>query len=154
MRSLLYLSISFVLLLTSCSAPQEPIFKNMKNVTARMVSAQEVMVTGIAVYENPNAVGGDLTAMSVHVQVDEIDVGKLEQDLSVAVLANSIFEVPFEFRFDPAKIFKEKGVLGSIISILENKSVDVKYEGTITMEMMNVSFDIPVDFEESVSLSR
>ena len=154
MRSFHFFSIAIFLFLFSCSAPQEPIFKDMKNVTARMMSAKEILVSGIAVYENPNAVGGDLTAINVSVQVDEIDAGKLEQNLSVAVPANSTFEVPFEFRFDPAKVFKKKGILGSVISILEKKSVDVKYEGTITMKMMSVSFDVPVDFEESVSLGR
>lgn len=154
MRSLRFWPFLLIILIYSCSAPREPIFKSMKNVTASMLSAQEVMVRGIAVYENPNAVGGDLTAMNVNVWVDDIDVGKMDQNLNVAVPANSSFEVPVEFRFDPAKIFKGKGLFGSVISILEKKSVDVKYRGSVTMEMMNVSFDVPVDFEESVSLGN
>ena len=109
------------LALLSCSAPERPEFKEMKNVTARFASPSEMILSGISVYYNPNVVGGNLTAMDVNVWIDDIDVGKLDQELSVTVPGMDDFEVPFEMTFNPEKVFEQKGILGSILSVLEKK---------------------------------
>ena len=143
-----------LLLLASCSAPEEPEFQYMKNFSAKIISLDNVKVSGISVYQNPNPVGGNLVKMDMEVWVDEVSVGKLEKPLSVAVPANGEFELPFEVQFSPKKVFKDQGLLGGLLGVLSNKKLNMKYRGTVTMEVMKVHFDIPVDFTEEISLAQ
>lgn len=142
--------IIFCIVFISCTSPERPEFKHMKNVTARFTSPTEMILSGIAVYYNPNIVTGDLTAMDVNVWIDEVEVGQLNKELSVSVPGMDDFEVPFEFNFNPEKVFRQKGIFGSVISILEKKSVEVTYKGRMTMKVMNVEFVVPVDYKEQV----
>lgn len=154
MKYLQIFSLVLFLGFNSCSAPEKPEFKAMKNVTARFVSPSEMVLSGISVYYNPNIVGGNLTSMNVNVWIDNINVGKLDQELSVAVPGLDTFEVPFEMGFNPEKVFEQKGILGSILSMLEKQSVQVKYVGNMKMEVMNVEFAVPVDYIEEISLNK
>jgi len=154
MKLNLLFSLFALLFFVACSAPEEPEFKHMKNFSAKIVSMNSVQVSGISVYHNPNPMGGNLVAMDMEVWVDDISVGQLKKSLSVNVPARGEFELPFEVEFDPKKVFKSEGLLGGVMAILGNRKMNVKYQGTVTMEIMKVNFDVPVDFTEEITLGK
>ncbi len=154
MRYLQYISFFILLTFVSCSAPEEPEFKEMKNFSAKIISMNDVQVSGISVYYNPNPVGGTLTGMDMEVWVDDVSVGILKKDLSVAIPGNGEFELPFEVQFDPKKVFKSEGLLGGLLAVLANRKMNVKYKGKVSMETMGVDFDVPVDFSEEITLGK
>ena len=154
MKHLTYTLLFVLLLFVSCAGPKEPEFKEMKNFSAKIISMNDVQVTGISVYHNPNTMGGTLTAMDMEVWVDNVSVGVLKKDLSVAIPGNGEFELPFEVQFDPKKVFKTEGLLGGLLAVLANKKMNVKYKGSVTIEMMGVDIDVPVDFSEEMTLGK
>ena len=132
----------------ACSKPEAPTFIKMENVEVQDVKGNQVYVTADAVFNNPNPVSGKLVDTDLKVIVNEIDMGTVQQDTTIAIPANSNFKVPVSIDFPLKKVFdNKKGLLKGVLNALLDKKADVKYEGTITLNFLKVDFDVPVDYE-------
>lgn len=150
----LFVSISLLGLVFSCTGPQEPIFTGMENLKVDMISTGRITITGDAVYHNPNAIGGTLTATAINVTVNEVEAATIEQNVEIPVPAQSEFRVPLTFNTTPREIFNRDagGLLGGVVNALVDKKVNVHYEGQITVKLAGISYTAPIEYEEEVKI--
>ena len=147
-----------LLLLTSvifgCSAPQQPIFKSFSNIKSTNVSSKNITITANALFHNPNAMGGEVTATDIEVIINDVTAGKINQDLAIPVPANAAFSVPLTVTVSPKDIYENdrNGALGGIINAVLTKKVDVHYKGTVKMKIAGFPYTLDVDYEEEVRL--
>ena len=146
------LTISTFLFITGCSGPQSPTFLKLENVKVASANRSKVVLKGNAVFHNPNNITGMLTNTKIKILVDGIEVTEVDQEHSIAVPQSGDFRVPLDIVFNPKKLLKEnKGFLRSVIKNFVNKKMEVQYFGTVTVQVMGVSFDVPIDYSEKIS---
>lgn len=150
----LLFGISLISLVLSCTGPQEPIFTGMENLKVDMISTGRITITGDAVYHNPNAIGGTLTATSINVTVNEVEAATIDQNVEIPVPAQSEFRVPLTFNTTPREIFKRDagGLLGGVVNALVDKKVKVHYDGQVTVKLAGIAYTAPIEYEEEVEI--
>ena len=142
-------------LMTSCSRPQAPVFKKIKNVRVEDANLKNVTLLADAVLFNPNSVGCMIQSTDIDVIANEVAVGKIVQEVETEMPAQSEFEIPLVLNFPTKKIFeKNSGLLDGILSALGDKTVDVQYNGTIKVKAMGMSFNVPVEQSQVVPLKK
>lgn len=150
----IYLSAFTLLFLISCSAPTAPYFKEMSDIKVQNLSLKNVTLESKLIYHNPNLVGANVKRSSIDITVNDVAVGRVEQNENIEVSANSDFELPVIISFPPKDIFQSKGLLRSALQVLANEKADVVYKGTMTISVAGVEFDIPVNYEDEVTLKN
>ena len=152
MKKVLFICLAF---LASCSQPEAPTFVKMQNVKVDDVRNNQVYLSGEAIFHNPNPIAGKLVNTDLSLTVNEIDMGKVQQDTSINIAANSEFMVPVNVDFPLKKVMSnKKGILKGVLNALLDNKVDARYSGTITLNFLKVNFDVPVDYEAEVSLKN
>jgi LEA14-like dessication related protein len=143
-----------VILFSACSAPQEPIFKNISNIRSTNISTKKITITAAAIYHNPNSVGGELSAIDIAVDVNGINTAKIVQDVAIKVPAQSEFSVPLTFDAAPLDIFENNrnGVIGGILNAALSRKVNLHYRGEVRMKIAGIPYTLPIDYEEEVKL--
>lgn len=147
----------FALLLSclACSKIKDPQFKKLTEFSVVSLGVNEVTLKANANYFNPNAIGGELKSSNIAVNVNDVDLGVLEQNYGTKIGANSDFSIPIIVEFSPKEIFKKDGgLLNGILNAALNKKVDVKYKGHALIEIMDVDIKIPIEHEEVVHLKK
>jgi LEA14-like dessication related protein len=133
--------------------PQMPAFINLNNVAISNANTTKTILTGDAIFNNPNPINGKLTKTNIHIKVNDVDITDIEQDVSIDVPKNSNFIVPVSFSFNPQQLLEEnEGFLKNVLKSFVNKELKIDYKGTVTVEVMGVSFAVPVEYSENVSL--
>lgn len=148
------LTIGTLLLTSGCTdGPQTPDFTNLKNVKITSANLNKMVLSGDAVFNNPNAIGGKLTKTDIHIKVNDVDITDIQQNVSIDVPKNSDFSVPVNFSFNPKKLASDnKGFLKNALKSFVNKDLTVEYNGSVTVEVLGMSFDVPVEYTEKVSV--
>ncbi|MBT8219388.1 MAG: LEA type 2 family protein [Bacteroidia bacterium] len=147
MKSFL-LPFALVMLVWSCSAPSEPTFEAMKNVKLKAATLKgEIILTGDAVFNNPNSLGADINGIDFIVMVDSNQVAQVQQNVTMKMPANADFTLPIEIDIPIKKVFEEaKG--GMLMNILKNQKTDVQLDGNIEVNFGGVLFKIPFEHHE------
>ena len=152
MKKIAFLLLAFV---ASCSQPEAPTFHIMQNIKVTDVRDNQVYLSGEAVFHNPNPIAGKLVKTDLTLTVNEIDMGKVLQDTSINIAANSDFVVPVNVDFPLRKVMSDKkGILKGVLNALLDNKIDAHYRGTITLNFMKVNFKVPVDHKAEVDLKR
>ena len=95
MRILMILSLT--LLLGACTAPENPSFNKLEKVKFNSLSIKKpysVTLKADAVFNNPNALGAQISAMDFDVYINQKKTTHIRQDVSVKVSAQSDFTLP------------------------------------------------------------
>jgi LEA14-like dessication related protein len=139
---------------SGCSKkPESPNFIKLENVKVVSTGLTKVVLSGDAVFNNPNAVSGELTKTNIHIRVNDIDITDIDQEVSITIPKNSNFTVPVYFSFNPKQLSSENnGFLKNAIKSFINKEITVEYQGDITVKVLGISFDAPIAYTETVSL--
>lgn len=139
----------------ACSGPQDPIFKRMENLMVTELKIDKITIRGDALYYNPNGVGGNLVSTDINVIANEVEVGKVTQTADSKIEAKSEFAIPVEISFPPSEVFKnEKDVMSGLFNALLYKKLDVRYEGQITISILGIDVDVPVEYEDEVEFKK
>lgn len=147
--------ISLLIGLTSgCSKkPKSPSFIKLENVKVVSMGLTKVVLSGDAIFNNPNAISGELTNIDIHIRVNDVDITDIDQEVSITIPKNSNFTMPVYFSFNPKQLSSENsGFLKNAIKSFLNKELSVVYQGKITVKVLSISFDVPVAYTEKVSL--
>lgn len=154
MKKLLFLL--FIASFWSCTGPQEPVFLRLENAKATNISTKKITITADALFHNPNAIGGTLTATNIDVISNDVKIATVEQNIESILPAQAEFSIPLTFSTSPKELFQKdgKGILGGVINALLDKSVKLKYKGNLTFKLAGISFDSPIDLEEVVDLKK
>jgi len=142
-----------ILSLISCKITNEPEFKSIDNYKILKITNQEVKIGSDANFHNPNDVGCKVVTTNITVFVNDIEVGKVNQNKSIDLEANNDFKIPLVVQFPFSKISKDqKGLLNGLINVLISKDIKVKYKGFVTLKKAGISFDIDIEGEEKIKL--
>ena len=148
------LTIGSLILISGCmGGPKSPSFINLDNVKILSANARTVVLQGDAIFNNPNAIAGKLTKTDIHIKINDLDITDIEQTTSIDVPKNSNFTVPVNFSFNPKKLTKDNdGFLQNAIKSFLSNELNIEYAGCVTIEVLGIGFDVPIDYTEKVSL--
>ena len=148
------LTIGSLILISGCmGGPKSPSFINLDNVKIVTANASRVVLQGDAIFNNPNAIAGKLTKTDIHIKINDVDITDIEQTTLINVPKNSNFTVPVNFSFNPEKLVQDKdGFLQNAIKNFLSNELTIEYAGCVTIEVLGIGFDVPIDYTEKVSL--
>ena len=133
--------------------PKSPSFINLDNVKIISANARKVVLQGDAIFNNPNAIAGKLIKTDIHIKINDVDITDIEQTTLIDVPKNSNFTVPVNFSFNPEKLVQDnEGFLQNAIKSFLSNELTIEYAGYVTIEVLGIGFDVPIDYTEKVSL--
>ncbi|MCP3930222.1 MAG: hypothetical protein GY705_14105 [Bacteroidetes bacterium] len=149
MKNLLIL---FILLsLSACTVTENVEFKKIENVQFKGATLQgDITLTANAILNNPNDFGVEIKRIQSKVFIDDKEVSNLRQEVSTQMTANSDFSLPLEIDIPAKKVFGDVG--GLIGGLLKNKTVLLKMESVVTLDILGKEVDIPYTHEEEKGL--
>ncbi|MFK7935820.1 MAG: LEA type 2 family protein [Saprospiraceae bacterium] len=155
MKPIYFVLLLFAIQFTACNAPEYPEFVEMQNVKFKSVgflNGLNVTCTADAVFNNPNAVGANVTEVNLDVSIDGKKVTTIKQEVSAKMPANSAFTLPLDFDIPLREVLKD--VKPSLSNILKNRKLNYQIDGTLKVGLGAVEVAIPVDYagEEEVKL--
>lgn len=80
-----------------CSKPSAPSFENLENLKIVSANKTKIVMSGKAIYNNPNNISGTLTHSNVKIIVNGVEVTEIDQNQSIEVPKSSDFTVPVNF---------------------------------------------------------
>lgn len=144
-KLLLFLIITTALF--SCKKPDKELeFRHVTNIQVKKVTGKEVLLSADAVFYNPNTMKMKLRGIDVDVFLTGNKVGEINQDIKTRIPALDDFTVPFDAVFN----IQEVGGLGTLLSIMGGKKLQVRYDGHIKVTVHGLPFKVPVDYENEV----
>ncbi len=139
------LIIALAVVFASCGRPdQEPQFLRIDNLGVDKISGTEAILTGDAIFYNPNSVKMKLRKVAIDVSLEGKRIGSINEDLTTKIPALAEFTVPMKASFDLTEI----GLLNGIISILGGKKVEVHYKGFIRVSVYGYPATVPIEYTE------
>jgi len=156
MKYLLSITITVLIILAvSCSMPTEPTFKKLEDVKFKSLSLSKKRVTlsANALFNNPNALSGQMKNMNLEVFVNGKKVSNLKQNVSSEIPAESDFKLPLEVEIPLNEVLKDIG--SSLGGILKSPKIKYHLEGSATVSMAGIEASVPIYFEgeEELKLS-
>lgn len=153
MKKYSFTLISFIIVLSACNKPKEPVFKKLNQVRVNALKKSETMVSANAVYENPNDFGGTLVYTDLDVYLDDIKIARIKQKEDIKIEPNSDFSIPLSIIIDREKLKKEnKGWLKSALKQIGSEGANLRFDGYFTVELLSADIDIPMEYTEKVKL--
>ncbi|MBT8190572.1 MAG: hypothetical protein KJO29_09090 [Bacteroidia bacterium] len=137
----------------SCNNLDKPVFKKIKDVNIVGISEEGINFSAVAVHYNPNPVSGTIDESIIHVMVNEIHIGTIDQQLNIDVLAYENFEYDFEFTLNHKEFMKGKDILDKLYSVIYTKKLMVDFTGDTKCKFVNIPFSIPIRHQEIIELN-
>ncbi len=142
------------LVIAGCTKPQTPHFKELEKVKITKANKDSLLLQATAIYNNPNAFGGKVTTTDIDVYVNDIPIGRINHAGETEIPKSSDFVVPISIRFNPKIILSEnKGFLGQALKSFFKNELAIRYEGTATMEILNIPFKVPINEVDTVAFN-
>ncbi|WP_062060525.1 hypothetical protein [Aquimarina longa] len=150
-----FLLLTIFILLISCSIPKKLELEYIDSIEVRNIGFQSITLNTNAVFNNPNNIKGKLSIDSIHVFIDNIDVGTLSSK-EFDVPKKNNFSIPLEGTFSLSKVYKENknSILGSVLKAIQTDSLSIHYKGIIRYHLGNFSYPYTVEKDQMVSLKK
>ena len=144
---LLPLILAFLLLLPSCHAPKDLIFKEYNGLSVDNLSFSGATLKVNLVYYNPNNFGLQLNRTDLDVYIDSTYLGHSASDIQVAVPKRADFTLPLKVNLDM------KNLLKNGLNSYFNRNVAVRVLGTVKLGKAGVYKSFPVDYTSMQNFS-
>ena len=92
----------------------------------------------------------NLKKVDILVFFKDQQVAEVAEDSSAKVKGKQEFTIPLDVNLDMKKI--QVNWLGNLIRILQDKSVELHFKGSVKIKMHGISHSIPVDYTEKIKL--
>ncbi len=150
--STIILSLAF---LFSCSGPEAPVFQKLENVKFKSASIGKwnFVLTADAVFNNPNPVGAEMTALDLDLFINGKKVSDITQNVTATIGGSTEFQLPIEIDVPMKEVFKD--IKLDLTDILKKQSVEYELKGTATVSVAGVKVKVPIEYEdkEEIKLS-
>lgn len=144
----LFLLLTIATAVFSCKKPDKEIeFRYVTNVQVKKVTGEEVLLTADALFYNPNNMKMKLREIDVDVFLTGNKIGEINQEIKTTIPALADFKVPFDAVFN----IRQVGGIGTLLSIMGGRKLQVRYDGHIKVTVHGLPFKVPVDYENEFS---
>jgi LEA14-like dessication related protein len=144
-------SIGILLFLIGVGCSPEPAeFKRITN--ARIVSSDGdiARVKADALFYNPNKRSGQVKKVDIVVHYKDQEMAQISEESSVKVEGLKDFVIPLDVNLDLKKL--QDNWLSNLVNILQDKSVELRFTGSIKVKFHGIGYNIPVDYTEKIKL--
>jgi hypothetical protein len=143
----------FIIASTSCAVKQKPTFIKVDNIKLITANSTKITVSADALFNNPNVIGGRLNTEGVQVYVNDISFGRVETE-EFKVPANDDFTVPLKIQIKTKDLLDKdsKGFLNGLLNSVLNRSLKVRYEGTIQFKALGINHSYPINKTETIKI--
>ena len=143
----------FIIVSTSCAVKQKPTFIKVDNIKLITANSTKITVSADALFNNPNVIGGRLNTEGVQVYVNDISFGRIETE-EFKVPANDDFTVPLKIQIKTKDLLDKdsKGFLNGLLNSVLNRSLKVRYEGTIQFKALGINHSYPINKTETIKI--
>ena len=143
----------FIIVSTSCAVKQKPTFIKVDNIKLITANSTKITVSADALFNNPNVIGGRLNTEGVQVYVNDISFGRIETE-EFKVPANDDFTVPLKIQIKTKDLLDKdsKGFLNGLLNSVLNRSLKVRYEGTIQFKALGINHSYPINKTENIKI--
>lgn len=149
MKTFFYCScVGLMLMITSCLPKKDIEFKGMKNIVVSTAANGQPLLTGDAIFFNPNGVRMKLRKAEIDVKVNERKSAEVRQQYNLEIPANSNFTVPVEAQLE----LKEIGLLDTLVGILGGKKYKIQFIGLLYGSIHGVRVKVPVNHTEEARI--
>ena len=143
----------FIIASTSCAVKQKPTFIKVDNIKLITANSTKITVSADALFNNPNVIGGRLNTEGVQVYVNDISFGRIETE-EFKVPANDDFTVPLKIQINTKDLFDKdpNGFLNGLLNSVLNRTLKVRYEGTIQFKALGINHSYLINKTETVKI--
>ena len=143
----------FIIASTSCAVKQKPTFIKVDNIKLITANSTKITVSADALSNNPNVIGGRLNTEGVQVYVNNISFGRIETE-EFKIPANDDFTVPLKIQIKTKDLLDKdsKGFLNGLLNSVLNRSLKVRYEGTIQFKALGINHSYPINKTETIKI--
>lgn len=138
---------SLLVLLPSCRAPKDMVFREIRNVGIESLGFTSSKLTAELEYYNPNNFGLELNRTDVDVFLNNQLLGHSTQDIQLKIPKRGNFIVPVVLDLDM------KNLLKNGLAALMNKEVNIKVAGKIKLGKAGVYKTFPVDYSTTQKIN-
>ena len=140
----------FTIMLSAGCSPEPAEFKKITN--ARIISSNGDMaqVKADALFYNPNKRSGQVNKVDIAVFYQDKEMAHVSEVSSVKVEAEQDFIIPLDVNLDLKKL--QDNWLNNLVNILQDKSVELHFKGSIKVKFHGLGYNIPVDYREKIKL--
>ena len=137
----------------SCSINKKPEFLKVDNIQLINATADTLVISADAYFNNPNDISGTLETKGISVLVNTIKMTEVASP-AFKVPANNIFSIPLTAKVATKDVLEKgkNGLLGNILNSLISKKISVQYTGDITYKALGISYNYPIDITQDISL--
>lgn len=139
------------LLLGSCTKPEAPDFKGIKNLKVNVQGLNNARINGDAIFFNPNDRQITLKQVDVEVSVEGQKVKDISREYDITAEPNSDVSVPIDVTLSLKDL--NMNLLSTAMSMLNGAEKKIRYKGKARVKMYGVSFSVPFDYEDDVNIA-
>lgn len=136
-----------------CSMPKEPEFNRMENTLVQKISSSEIIILTDAVFDNPNGFGVTVSSVNIVAKANDVKTADIKQLKDVKMIGNKEFAIPLEIKIKPKELLNFGNLLKLVAGSMEKK-IDLNYKGSTTVKLMDLSYEIPIDYSEEIVLKK
>jgi LEA14-like dessication related protein len=130
---------------------KEPVFITIKDIKIHKMEGTVAEVSGIAVFNNPNAISAKLLNTELKAYSNDVQVGQISQTNISDIPAGMNFEVPLKFNTDLLKLGMSQSLSGIIEKMLnEVREVPIRFEGYCRIKNNETIYKIPITYEDKL----
>lgn len=128
----------------SCLPKEDIVLKDVKNIVVLPGKEGYPILTGDAIFYNPNSSRMKLKEIKVDVLVDGKKSATVDDKLSIVAKGKSEFTVPLKLQLET----KEFGLVQTLKNIFGGKKYEIQFVGTLKVNVNGLPVRIPVDHKE------
>jgi LEA14-like dessication related protein len=142
-----------LLVSVSCTIKQKPTFIKVENIKLINANSNKITLSAEALFNNPNAVGGRINTDGVKVYVNDISFGEIETE-EFKVPAKNDFKVPLKLQIKTKDLLDKdpNGFLNGLLNSVLNRSLKVRFEGSIQFKTLGINHSYPIDKTETLKI--
>lgn len=135
----------------ACKAPEAPDFQGMKNMKVNVQGLSGARINGDAVFFNPNDRRITLKQVDVEISVEGQKVKDIAREFDITAEPNSEVSVPIDVTLTLQDL--NMNLLSTAMSMLNGEEKKIRYKGKARVKMYGVTFNVPFDYEDDVTIS-
>ncbi|SEB43626.1 hypothetical protein SAMN04489761_0703 [Tenacibaculum sp. MAR_2009_124] len=143
----------FIVILVGCKINETPTFLKLDDLNVVSVDANQIILAGNALFDNPNHIGGKMTIEGLNVILNKAKLANVEsEEFDIPMLDE--FAIPFNISIPVLDLYvnDKNNLVKGIIDSLLKKTVKLHFKGVITYRLLDFTSNYTVDEEKEIEI--